>query len=179
MEALPKCNLPMMKCHQKCAGDVLRMHMMDSLHSKIWDPNFFTVHECGENSRIEVSLRVDGRPSRAHEMARVKNRDRESGVFPLLDQIALNRGLPNTIVAKRTTRPVFSGGNDGAVSMHPDRPAMQEMAYTAAERLHQLLGALQAIACKVDHGLGHSLGDAFSKCAVLLFRDPVEMDIGN
>ena len=123
-----------------------------------------------------MARRVERRPSRPDDVAGVHDGCRKAAPPCAVEQIGFDCRLLDAVLAERPARLQFGGRHRDARAVNPDRPGMQEMLDAAAERLDQLLGALQREADHVDDDVRLELADSLAEGARLLLGLAVERD---
>jgi hypothetical protein len=177
VKALAKGSFPAIHRQHERPRDIFGMHVVNGLHAKVWNADFFAIHQRGKHGKVEISLRVYGCPSWTDKMSRVKNGSRKI-VFPrLLQQPVFDRRLANAIVAKGAARLIFRGWNYSTVPVDPDCATVKQVFHAASKRADELIGTRQVIARKVDYNFCAKPGDLFPKRAGLLFSHAIELKI--
>src|SRR5450631_3449641 len=179
VKRMPDGHVAALKRQEKCLRHILRMNVMNSLHPGIRKHKFRSTHERCKNLGVEVPGRIDRRPSRTDQMARMNHGDRKTSFRSLLKEPCFDSSFPNAVVAKRMARLVLGCGNGAAVSMHPYRSAMEQVCCAATKSIRQLLRALQVITREVDYCVGLGLSYSFSERVSLFLRRTVEAKIVN
>src|SRR6185312_9424495 len=108
-------------------GNVVGMHVMDSLHAKIGKGHRLALCQLLENARIEMPGGIEWDPAWPYDVTEVEDSGRESMSARLIQKVDLDRGFADAILPKRPSRLFLGDGYFNAVAMHPDSPAMEEM----------------------------------------------------
>ena len=119
MEALTQCGFAITERQQKSARDILSVDMIEGLHAEIRKPQFGALRKCRKHFGIEVSLRIDGRPSRSDQMARMQHRYRQSGLPGLANQPRLNGSFADSVISEWLPRPFLGRRDRGARDRGP------------------------------------------------------------
>src|SRR5215210_2446770 len=154
--------------------NIISMHVVYSLHSQIGKDQLLTVRELREHRGVEMSDWVEWRPPRTDDVPGMEKRRSNSVTARRVQQPFLDRRLFYPVIAKRLARLRFGGGNDGAVPVDPDGPAVQKQRIAFLERLYQTLRALQREANQIDDDVWSERGDAFAECACRFFCRAVD-----
>ena len=93
----------------------------------------------------------------------------------LAEQIPLNLRLPNAVLSKRHPRRRFSRRHLDAVTVHPDRAAVQKVAHPPPQRLPKLNRAPGQVARDINDDLCIEPGNPFAKIPGILLRSTVHI----
>lgn len=97
--------------------DIVRMYVVDRFQSEIWQAKFFTAGQAFEYLGIKVAGRIQWFPSGPDDVSRMQDGGGKSGQASFPQQIGLDGGFLNAVVAKRSAWRFFSGGNLDARSI--------------------------------------------------------------
>lgn len=158
-------------------SDVIRMNVMQSLHAKIRQGHLLSARETSEDLGIEVAGRIDWGPARPDDVTRLEHGGRKALSARLIQQIVLNCGFLNPVLAKGTARGFFGGRNLDTVSQDPDRPTMQKVLHLPLENLNEFLCAWERKADQVDYDVGFQLEDSLTENACCVLSLPVCADL--
>ena len=98
---------------------------------------------------------------------------REAMPAGLVEQIGFDCRLLRAIAADRPSRCHLSGWDLDARAVHPDGAAVEKMLHIAAQRLDQMLSALESKADHVDDDVGPQRPDPAAERAGLFLGVPV------
>ncbi len=151
------------------------MDVMHGFHAHVRQCDLFAVSQLDEDFRIAMSGRVDGCPALPDNVTRVQQRRREAGAPRFIQQISLDRRFLDAVAPERVARQVFARRDDRAVSVNPDRPAVEEVLHFAAQRLDQLDRAGLFEADQVHHDVGFEFADVLPEGPGGIFRFAIRL----
>jgi hypothetical protein len=149
----------------ECLRDVVSVDVMHSFHSEIGKDQLLTVRELPEHCEIEVARRVDRHPARTDDVPGMQNRRSNHSLPRCLEQVLFDRRFPDSVITERLARLRLRGGHDGAVSMHPGRPAVQQQRIAFLECANQMLRTLESEANEIDNDVGTERGNTVAESA--------------
>src|SRR5690606_27763292 len=117
---------------------VVRVDVVQRLHAEVRQRDFFAARDALNRFLIAVACRREDVPPRPHDMPRLHNRRGEAAQPRFGQEIVLNRGFLNTVFPERMARLIFAGGDFYAMSVNPDRAAVEKMLDAAAKMLDQM-----------------------------------------
>ena len=136
MEAFRERRIAMLDRAQERLSYIVCVDMVDGLHAEIGNSQRFAAHNGGEDLRIKVALRVDGVPALAHKVAGMQDCYWERIVARLGQEVTLNLCLSESVVSKWSAMSRLGSGDFYAVSMNPDRAAVQKLDDPSPQRFH-------------------------------------------
>ena len=76
METFAQCRISLCQRQHESLTHVIRMNVVNSFHSYVWNCDLSSARERGEGLGIEVPGWIDRIPSRSNQVARMKHGDR-------------------------------------------------------------------------------------------------------
>jgi len=152
---------------------------MHCFKTDIRERKLFSLSQRGEYLWIEVARRIERIPPRTNDMTEMQSRGRESVSARFVQQICLDRGLLDAIVANGTAWLRLRGGHLNAITVGPDRAVKQVMLYLASQCLHQMLSAFQRKADHINDNIGLEIANLLPKRPVLIFSNTIQRDLAD
>jgi hypothetical protein len=97
--------------------------------------------------------------------------------FP--QQVDLDGGFLNAVVAERSPRCFLGGGNLDTRPVDPDGAAVKKMLKLAAKRFHQVARAFNGKADQIDHHVGTQITDLLSELTRKFFCGAIHFNVGH
>src|SRR5947208_2708816 len=107
-------------------------------------------------------------------MAWVKNGGGKVPDSRFIEQIALDRGLANAVVADRIARMLLRSGNFNGGTVYPYGAAMQELLDAPTQCFYQLNGAFNRVRGQIDDAIRFEIANPGAEAAGGLFRPTVD-----
>ena len=165
-------------CHRlhESLRDVVRVDVVDRLHSEIRQQHLASRRQERKHLRVEIAGGIQWTPTRPHEMTGMQRGRGESGIARYLQKIRLDRSLAAAVIAEGLSRRIFPRRHLHAVTMYPDGSAVKEVLHPSAQGVHQLARAFHRVAGQIDHRLGPKLRDLLSKSSRGFLGRAIELD---
>ncbi len=176
MKALADCGTPPRHGPHECLRHVVRMDVMDRLHSEIWQNHLASRRQKGKHLRIEIAGGIQWTPAGTHKMTGMQRRRREPGIACYLQKVRLNRSLAAAIIAEGLSRRIFPRRHLHTITVYPDGSAVEKVLYPSAQSVHQLAGAFHRVTGQIDHHLAAKLRDPFPKPSRRFLGRAIKLD---
>src|SRR6476660_2125003 len=149
------------------------MHVLETRRAVAGKHYRFPSCQSFKNSNVEIAGRIDRRPARPADVARMENGSGKA-LRALIEQIALDRRFLNSVIAEGLARCALVVRTRSWCAVHPDGAAVQKQPDTTAEHVDELARRALLEADEIDHDLGREARDARSIRPILLSLAAIE-----